>query len=94
MQILVISNLQGEIDNLLSLIKRSTQFSLDAICFCGNIVRGRTRWEEWTSAKRTGRIPNRNRTDILEEALEDLKLYKHRFTGNSGVGDSWSFGRA
>lgn len=76
MQILVTANLRGEIDNLLSLIKRSTQFSLDAVCFCGNIVRGRARWEEWDQAKRTGRIPNRNRTEILEEALEDLKLYK------------------
>ncbi len=76
MQILLCSDLRGEIDKLESLIEQSRNFALNAVCFCGNIVRGRLRLDEWASAIHSGRVPNRNKRDIMEEALEDLKLYK------------------
>jgi uncharacterized protein len=80
MQILLFSDLKGEIDKLEAMVEQSKKFSLKAVCFCGNIVRGRSRLDEWASAIHSGRVPNRNKRDIMEEALEDLKLYK-RFCG-------------
>ena len=76
MQILVFSDLKGEIGNLRALVNQTKKFSLDAVCFCGNIVLGHARLDEWVGAKLGGRVPNRNQVEILEEALEDLKLYK------------------
>ena len=76
MQILVFSDLKGEIGNLRALVNQTKEFPLDAICFCGNIVSGNARLDEWVGAKLSGRVPNRNQVEILEEALEDLKLYK------------------
>ncbi len=76
MQILVISDLRGELARLENMVERCREYSLDAVCFCGNIVRGDARLAEWSQAKRENKIPNRNDVDILAEALEDLRLYK------------------
>ncbi|MCD4812211.1 hypothetical protein K8S19_00740 [bacterium] len=76
MQILLLSDLRGELENLQALVKQCAVLKPDVLCFCGNIVHGRARVDEWASAKHTGRVPNRNKTDILEEALEDLRIYR------------------
>jgi uncharacterized protein len=76
MQILVISDLRGESGRLEALMHRCKEYSLDAICFCGNVVRGQARLQEWEQARREEKLPNRNQVDILEEALEDLRQYK------------------
>lgn len=80
MQILLISDVRGEVDRLEELLRRCQEYSLDAICFCGNIVRGQARLQEWRQSRAEERLPNRNQVDVLEEALEDLRLYK-RFCG-------------
>ncbi len=76
MQILLASDLIGNPERLDELIRRCRDYTLDALCFCGNIVRGQSRLAEWNAAQNEGKIPNRNAVDILEEALEDLRLYK------------------
>ncbi|MBN1596090.1 metallophosphoesterase family protein [candidate division FCPU426 bacterium] len=80
MHILLFTDIRGELDKLHDLVNKCRAFSLQAVCFCGNIVKGRARLDEWASAFHSGRVPNRNKRDIMEEALEDLKLYK-RFCG-------------
>ncbi len=76
MQILVVSDLLGEEAHLVALIRKCSEYSLDAICFCGNVVQGQARWDEWMQARRDGKIPNRNQIEILQEALDDLRQYK------------------
>jgi Icc-related predicted phosphoesterase len=56
--------------------QKCSEYSLDAVCFCGNVVKGQARYAEWLQARREERIPNRNQVDILEEALEDLRQYR------------------
>jgi len=75
-QILVISDLLGAMDRVKEMAQKCSDFSLDAICFCGNVVQGQARYAEWCEANRDDRIPNRNQVGILEEALEDLRQYK------------------
>ncbi len=76
MQILVISELLGEMDRLRDMIRKCSEYSLDAVCFCGNIVRGQARRDEWMQSRREGKIPNRNQAEIMQEALHDLRQYK------------------
>lgn len=76
MQILIISDLMGQVEQLELLIRRCREYSLDALCFCGNIVRGQGRITEWQEARKADKIPNRNRTEVVTEAVEDLRLYK------------------
>jgi Icc-related predicted phosphoesterase len=76
MQILLISDIRGELNQLHELIERCKEFSLDAVCFCGNMVAGHARLAEWRSALDSGKVPQRNRMDILAEALQDLRLYR------------------
>jgi Icc-related predicted phosphoesterase len=64
------------VDRVRDLAQKCSEYSLDAICFCGNIVNGQARAAEWLQARRDERIPNRNQVAILEEALEDLKHYR------------------
>lgn len=76
MHIMVVSDLLGALDKLEKLLKRSREFTFDALCFCGNVVPGLARWEEWERAESNKTIPNRNQVAILQEALEDLRVYK------------------
>ena len=76
MQILIISDLRGQGEQLEALIRRCREYSLDALCFCGNIVRGQARYQEWSQAREHDKIPNRNSTDVVTEAVEDLRQYK------------------
>jgi Icc-related predicted phosphoesterase len=75
-QILVISELMGAMPRVKELVQKCSEYSLDAVCFCGNVVNGQARAEEWLQARKDGRVPNRNQVGILEEALEDLKQYR------------------
>ena len=50
MQILVISDLLGQMEQLHALMEQCKEYSLDAVCFCGNIVSGQARWKEWTTS--------------------------------------------
>lgn len=76
MRILLISDLRGAIKNLATLNEQRRKIPCEAVCFCGNIVRGQARLEEWTAAKAESRVPNRNRREIIAEAYEDLQYYK------------------
>lgn len=87
MQVLLFGDLQGGLDSLQALLKQSTRFQLDAVCFTGNIVAGKARLKEWTAAQSLGRVPNRNQLEIMSEAVEDLRVYKEfcRLLDNLGV---------
>jgi Icc-related predicted phosphoesterase len=76
MQILIVSDLMGQGEQLEALIRRCREYSLDALCFCGNIVRGQVRYAEWQEARKAEKIPNRNRFEVVAEAVEDLRQYK------------------
>ncbi|MEW6516145.1 MAG: hypothetical protein AB1439_04485 [candidate division FCPU426 bacterium] len=76
MQILLISDLRGELERLALLLARRGRFAWDAVCFCGNIVAGTARAGEWEAAARENRPPNRNSREIIEEAYQDLRTYK------------------
>lgn len=63
-------------DRVKEMAQKCSQYSLDAVCFCGNIVNGQARQAEWSQAQRDDRTPNRNQVGILQEALEDLRQYR------------------
>lgn len=79
MQILLISDLRGAMEKLALLLARRSRFAWEAVCFCGNIVAGQARRQEWHDAAQEGRPPNRNRREIIEEAYQDLQSYRQFF---------------
>lgn len=86
MRILLISDLRGAIVTLAALTSPHRKISCEAVCFCGNIVRGQARWEEWKAAKAESRVPNRNLQEIIAEAYEDLQFYKQFCNLLDGLG--------
>lgn len=73
---LVISDFHGNLEILESLEKMIKENRFDVIFFCGDIVKGHKRGNEWLAAKKENRIPNREKLGIITEKDEDIMYYK------------------
>ena len=72
----VISDFHGNLEILESLEKMIKENRFDVIFFCGDIVKGHKRGDEWLAAKKENRIPNREKLGIITEKDEDIMYYK------------------
>ncbi len=75
MKLLVISDFHGAGERLEPIKDRARESGVEAVIFCGDIVKGHARGDEWLAARREGRPPRRDLTSISKEAGEDLTLY-------------------
>ena len=73
---LVISDFHGSVEMLDPLEKMINESDLDVIFFCGDIVKGHKRGDEWLAAKAENRTPNREKLGIITEKDEDIMYYK------------------
>ncbi len=76
MQGLIISDLHGETAVLEPLETIIENKSFGVIFFCGDIVKGRERGNEWRAAKKEGREPNKEKLAIITEKDEDIAYYQ------------------
>ncbi|UCH87907.1 MAG: metallophosphoesterase family protein [Thermoplasmata archaeon] len=76
MRILLLSDYHGATDMLRMLPRIIKDNSPDLIVFCGDIVKGYARGNEWLAARADMREPDRNLPEIRDEAKEDLQLYQ------------------
>jgi len=86
MKLLVISDFHGATDVLEPIKERSRQLGVEAVLFCGDIVKGHARGDEWLSARREGREPRRDRPEIEAEAAEDRAFYDAFY---ASMGELW-----
>ncbi len=75
MRTLVFSDVHGELGLLQQLVRKMPELSCDFALFCGDVVRGSARGEEWLSAKREQRDPDPYTPAIQTERAEDYALY-------------------
>jgi Icc-related predicted phosphoesterase len=73
---LVTSDFHGNLEILDSLEKMIKENRFDVIFFCGDIVKGHKRGNEWLVAKKENRIPNREKLEIITEKDEDTMYYR------------------
>jgi len=73
---LVTSDFHGNLEILESLEKMMHENRFDVIFFCGDIVKGHKRGDEWLAAKKENRIPNREKLGIITEKNEDIMYYR------------------
>ena len=76
MKILLFSDYHGATDFLQKLPAIVEKETIDLIVFCGDIVKGYARGNEYLSASADSREPDGNIQEIVEEAGEDLQLYE------------------
>jgi Icc-related predicted phosphoesterase len=80
MRLLLFSDYHGASEFLLKIPRIVSQFSPELIVFCGDIVKGYARGNEWLSARADSRPPDKTLSEIKEEASEDLSLYEKFYT--------------
>lgn len=75
MRALLFSDVHGEMDLLKQLVRRMPNLGCDLGLFCGDIVRGKARGDEFLAAKREEREPDPLAPGIRAERAEDYALY-------------------
>lgn len=75
MKILAFSDVHGEMDNLQELAEKLPELDADLAIFCGDIVGGKARAEEWLRAYSQGEAPRSDKPEILEERERDIETY-------------------
>lgn len=75
MKIIGISDFHGETALLDALLEKCMSEDPDYIVFCGNVVEGRAREEEWLGAKKEGRKPAETK-EIEKELVKDEKGFR------------------
>lgn len=75
MRALVFSDVHGQFDNLRELMRRAPGLDCQMGLFCGDIVRGHARGNEYFTARTEGRRPDRQKPEVLNERAEDYALY-------------------
>ncbi len=84
MKMMVFSDFHGS-THLLSLLgKKIEEISPDVVIFCGDIVKGHKRGDEWLRACEEGRTPRKTR-EIKKEEKEDLRFYETFFSSLENV---------
>lgn len=77
MKIIVISDFHGTKEVMAPLNSLIDNESPDIVVFCGDIVKGYARGNEWLSSKNDNRKPDKEKTEIKNEEKEDLMLYDY-----------------
>lgn len=76
MNILCFSDFHGAIDILPQLVEKIKQENPDLLLFCGDVVKGYARGNEWLDAVHTGRIPHKELDAIKDEfAMDDQFIH-------------------
>ncbi len=75
MKALVFSDVHGEMDRVRHLMHLAQEMDCDFGLFCGDIVKGYARGDEFLEARDEGREPDFQKPEILEERAEDYALY-------------------
>ncbi|MDI6917528.1 MAG: metallophosphoesterase family protein [Thermoplasmatales archaeon] len=77
MKIIVTSDFHGAKEVMEPLNSLIDNESPDVVVFCGDIVKGYARGNEWLSSKKLGRKPDKEKNEIKNEEKEDLMLYDY-----------------
>ncbi len=77
MKIIVIADFHGAKEVMEPLNNLIDNEKPDVVVFCGDIVKGHARGNEWLSSKKLGRKPDKEKTEIKNEEKEDLMLYDY-----------------
>ncbi|ODS39010.1 MAG: hypothetical protein A7316_06465 [Candidatus Altiarchaeales archaeon WOR_SM1_86-2] len=80
MKILAISDFHGCMDVLEPLLGAVKEHKPDVICFCGDVMKGYARGDEWLSAKSEGRKPVKD-TEGIEKEFADDEEFLRKFYG-------------
>ena len=75
MRALVFSDVHGEFDPLQELVHKMPQLGCDVALFCGDIVRGHARGDEFLAARREEREPDPFAPEVRAERAEDYAMY-------------------
>lgn len=75
MKALVFSDVHGEMDRVRHLMRLAPDFDCDLGLFCGDIVKGYARGDEFLAAHEEGREAQLRKPEIVEERAEDYALY-------------------
>ncbi|MGC9318457.1 MAG: metallophosphoesterase [Armatimonadota bacterium] len=75
MRALLFSDVHGEMEALRELMRVAPETDCDFGLFCGDIVKGHARGDEFLAAKEEGREPDMCNEAIREERAEDYALY-------------------
>jgi len=86
MKVLVISDFHGKVDVLEPLINTVKKHAPRLIVFCGDIVQGYSRGDEWLSARNENRLPRKDLPSIREEEPQDYGFYKVFFDTLESIG--------
>lgn len=86
MKLLIISDFHGAAERLEPVKDRARRLGVEAVLFCGDIVRGHARGDEWLTARRESRAARRDLPAIAAEEREDLNLYE---TFYGSMGELW-----
>ena len=79
MKILAIADFHGCTEVLEPLMKKIKEHKPDVICFCGDVVKGYARGDEWLSAKSEGRKPVKS--EEIEKEFADDEEFLRKFYG-------------
>ena len=77
MKIIVTSDFHGTKEIMAPLNSLMDNEKPDVVVFCGDIVKGYARGNEWLSSKKLGRKPDKEKKEIKNEEKEDLELYDY-----------------
>lgn len=80
MKIFLFSDYHGAQNMLEKLPKLIEESKPDLIVFCGDIVKGYARGNEWLAARADSREPDKNLPDIADETKEDMALYEEFYS--------------
>jgi Icc-related predicted phosphoesterase len=80
MKILLFSDYHGATDLLGKIPKIVSENSPGLVVFCGDIVKGYARGNEWLASKAEFRNPDKNIQEITEETKEDKSLYEEFYS--------------
>ena len=75
MRALVFSDVHGEMDRVRHLMRLAPDMDCDFGLFCGDIVKGHARGDEFLAAKEEGREGDLCKPEIIKERAEDYALY-------------------
>jgi len=77
MRILLFSDYHGAADFLKKIPAIVDKEDIELLVFCGDIVKGYARGNEYLSATADSRIPDKNKQEIKDESKEDNQLYEN-----------------
>lgn len=83
MLLIVLSDFHGSLNLLDDFISRMSKFEPNLFVFCGDVMYGHKRGDEWLSAKREKRVADKNLPEIkkeIEQDVEKLRIFYRRLS--------------